>query len=201
MSDSKTATVYHPNMARVPVLTDGELTPGIVHDFESRCLIYFMNAKDTIANDLKVTKILDCFQNSLVNDWASTECKELAKLMFNKFMKELRERWLPTNWEQMVLTQMLGMHLDLTRHKFEPWAAQIMSHNIALKNMDSHMSDNALCKQLEIMLDEELCILARESNIATLTELRPWMSKIKELDTCHQVELKCMAHFFDVAST
>jgi hypothetical protein len=132
---------------------------------------------------------------------ASTECKELAKLMFDKFMKELREHWLPMNWEQMVLTQMLGMHLDLTRHKFKPWAAQIMSHNVTLKNMDSHMSDNALHKQLEIMLDEELCISARESNITTLTELRPWMSKIKELDTHCQVELKHMAHFFNVAST
>jgi hypothetical protein len=58
-------------MVCVPVLTDGELTPGIVCDFESHCLIYFMNTKDTIANNLKVTKILSCFQNSLVNDWAS----------------------------------------------------------------------------------------------------------------------------------
>jgi hypothetical protein len=63
------------------------------------------------------------------------------------------------------------------------------------------MLDDALRKQLEIMLDEELRILARESNLSALTELRPWMSKIKELDTRRQIELKRMAHFFDVAST
>jgi hypothetical protein len=63
------------------------------------------------------------------------------------------------------------------------------------------MLDDTLCKQLEIMLDEELRILARESNLSALTELRPWMSKIKELHTRCQIELKHMAHFFDVAST
>lgn len=49
-------------MARAPVITDGELTPGIVRDFESRCLIFFTSAKDTITDDQKVTKILGCFQ-------------------------------------------------------------------------------------------------------------------------------------------
>jgi hypothetical protein len=89
MSDTQTATVHHPNMARAPVLMDGELTPGIVRDFESRCLIYFMNAKDTIPDDRKVSKILGCFQNSLINDWASTEREQLAKLTFDAFMKQL----------------------------------------------------------------------------------------------------------------
>jgi hypothetical protein len=51
------------------------------------------------------------------------------------------------------------------------------------------------------MLDEDLCILASKSNLLMITELRPWMSKIKELDTCCQIELKQMARFFNVAST
>jgi hypothetical protein len=36
--------------------------------------------------------------------------------------------------------------------------------------------------------------------ILEITELRPWMAKIKEIDTRRQVELKRMAHFFDVSS-
>jgi hypothetical protein len=187
MSD-QIAMIHHPNMARAPVITDGELTLGIVCDFESRCLIFFTSTKDTITDDQKVTKILGCFQNLLVNDWASTEWEQLAKLTFEKFMKELREHWLPTNWEQMVLMQMLGSHLDPEKQKFEPWAAKIMSHNLVLKNTTSHMSDDALQKQLEIMLDQDLHILASKSDLLKITELRPWMSKIKELDNCCQIE-------------
>ena len=160
-----------------------------------------MNAKDGVADDLKVTKILGCFENALVTDWASTERERLSKLSFEDFMKEFRERWLPYNWEQMIRVQMLGTHLDPAKHHFETWAAQIMSHNVSLHNTPSFMTDDRLCTQLEIMLDVELQTLACSQKVSEITDLHKWMTQIKEIDNQRQIHLKQMEQFFDAAAS
>jgi hypothetical protein len=70
MSDPKLATISHPIMSHAPILTDGLVTPKVVRDFENHCTTYFLNAKELIPDDLKVTKIIGCFERSLIDDWA-----------------------------------------------------------------------------------------------------------------------------------
>ena len=201
MSDPKLATVKHDTLTHPPVLSDGEISPKVIREFENRCKVYFMNVKGGVPDDQKVTKLLGSFRNTLIDDWMSTETDRIVQLSFTEFMDEFRERWLPTNWEQSILTQMLGNHLDPTKQTFEAWAAQILSHNVSLRKTKSHMTDEALRRQLEIMLDEELRTLACETNVAEITNLRDWMGKVKELDNRRQIDLKHMAQFFDAAST
>ena len=50
------------------------------------------------------------------------------------------------------------------------------------------------------MLDKELCTLACDTNVAEITNLKDWMAKVKELDNWRQIDLKCMAQFFNAAS-
>ena len=50
MSPNKLATISHPIMSRAPVMTDGDITPKIVRDFETHCTTYFINAKDGVAD-------------------------------------------------------------------------------------------------------------------------------------------------------
>ena len=200
MSDSKTATIKHNVLIHPPVMTDGEISPKIIREFEVRCAVYFMNVKGGVADDQKVKKLLGSFKNTLVDNWMSTECDRIVQLSFSDFMDKFWERWLPANWEQTVLTQMLGMHLDPTKHTFETWAAQILSHNVSLRGTKSHMTNEALRQQLEIMLDEELRTLACETTVAEIVTLKDWMAKIKELDNRRQIDLKRMAQFFDAAS-
>ena len=200
MSDTNTASVKHDVITHPPMITDGELSPKIIREFEIRCNVYFMNIKGGVADDQKVRKLLGSFKNTLIQDWMSTESDRLIQLSFTDFMNEFRERWLPTNWEQSVLTQMLGTHLDPTKQTFETWASQILSHNVSLRKTKSHMTEEALRRQLEIMLDEELRTLACEANVAKIAGLRDWMTKVKELDNRRQIDLKRMAQFFDAAS-
>ena len=178
-------------------MTDGDITPKIVREFETHCATYFMNTKDGVADELKVTKILGCFENNLVADWASTEQERLAKLSFEEFMKEFRERWLPDDWEQIIRVTMLGTRLDPKVHRFETWAAQIMSHNVSLRNTPSFLTDDQLRSQLDIMMDAELQTLARSQSVSEIKDLHKWMSKIKKIDNERQINLKRMAEFFD----
>jgi hypothetical protein len=200
MSDSKLATVHHPIMSHPPIMTSGEITPKVVWEFENRCEVFFLNGKEYIPDDRKVAKILGCFEQDFVAEWASTEREHLIKKTLEEFLKEFRTRWLPNDWEQKITTLMISTRLDLTKQTFADWSSQILSHNICLRNYPAHMDEKALRTQLYVMLDEELRILSSETKISEITELRPWMAKIKEIDTHRQVELKCMAHFFDVSS-
>ncbi|KAH9024699.1 hypothetical protein EDB85DRAFT_1870020 [Lactarius pseudohatsudake] len=196
MSDQKTASVSHPILSRPPILTDGEITPKIVRDFENHCSTYFLNAKDGVPDDAKVTRIIGCFENSLIYDWAQEDCERLIKLTFTDFMKEFRLQWLPANWEQNVRTEMLNSRLDPSQ-KFDVWAAQILSYNVSLRNTKSHMTDDQLRTQLETALDEELRIIATDENINAETDLRKWMGKIRNVDNRRQNERKRMADFWE----
>lgn len=72
------------------MLTKGKITPKVVREFESHCAHYFINTKDGVPNDAKVTKILGCFEESVVDDWTSTNQERLMKMTFPEFMKEFR---------------------------------------------------------------------------------------------------------------
>lgn len=174
------ATITHPIISHPPKMTDGEIMPKVVREFENHCMGYFFNAKDSVADD--VTKILGYFENSIVDDWTATNCEHLIKLTFKLFMKEFQEQWLPDSWEHIVCNQMLGTCLDPNRHKFETWANQVMSHNVMLWGTRSHMTDNQLQVQLNIMLDIELQTLATVEDMTEITDLHKWMTCINEID-------------------
>ncbi|KAF8258264.1 hypothetical protein EI94DRAFT_1708158 [Lactarius quietus] len=130
-------------MSQPPILTDGEVTPKVVCKFENHCITYFVNAKDGVADSVKVSKILGCFENTLIDDWAAMDREQLVVLSFPKFMKEFCKQWLLFNWEEMVQTEMMNSQLNPLQ-KFETWAAEVMAHNISLWNTLTHLSDDQL---------------------------------------------------------
>lgn len=64
------------------MLTKGKITPKVVREFKSHCAHYFINMKDKVPNDAKVTKILGCFEESVVDDWTSMNQERLMKMTF-----------------------------------------------------------------------------------------------------------------------
>ncbi|KAF8808349.1 hypothetical protein BYT27DRAFT_7210892 [Phlegmacium glaucopus] len=102
MSDPKTATSSHLSVTCPPQMSNGDITPKTVQDFENHCLNYFINAKGGINDALKVSCILGSFKNDLVNDWISVNRDQLSILSFPDFMSEFRTHWLPHDWEEVV---------------------------------------------------------------------------------------------------
>ena len=189
MLDPKPAMIHHPSLSHARILMDGEITPKVVHDFETHCNTFFINAKDSVTEDNQVTKILRCFENTLAADWASTDWERLVKLKFDDFMKEFCSRWLLSNWEQLVRTQMLGTLLDPKKQCFETWAAQLQSYNVSLQNTSSHMTDDKLHLHMEILINQDLHDRATAAGANVLMELHPWMADLKQLDIKHQSDI------------
>ena len=193
MTDQKIATSTHLVVTRPPQLSNGEITPKSAKDFENHCLNYFVNAKGGIEDDLKVSRILGCFENDLVNDWISVNRERFTTLSFPDFMTEFRARWLPHDWEQSVRSKILSARLYPKKQKFEEWASYIQSLNVSLRGTPSHLDDGRIRLQLEAGLDEELQTAARDAKAHDEQSLHPWISKIKDLDNRRIVQRKRVA--------
>lgn len=129
MVDQKVATSVHLVVTRPPQLKNGDISPKSVKDFENHCLNYFVNAKNSIDDDAKVSRILGCFENDLVNDWISVNRERFVDLTFEAFMTKFSSHWLPHDWEQMVRSKILGAQLEPKTQHFEMWATSLQSLN------------------------------------------------------------------------
>ena len=142
-------------------------------------------AKDKVPENEQVDRILGSFEDDLVADWADTESETLAAKTFLDFTKIFRERWLPCNWQQTVRMEMLGSRLDPEKETFEAWATKIQSLNTMLRNSESHLADDMLRVQMEILLDDDLQRLVKRAT--GLGTLREWIFAVKELDDERQI--------------
>ncbi|KAF8272750.1 hypothetical protein EI94DRAFT_1697140 [Lactarius quietus] len=183
-------------MSHPPILTDRDITPKVVREFENHCTTYFINAKDGMANDLKVSKILGCFKNTLIDDWAAVDWECFAKLSFSKFMREFQKQWLPYNWEETIHAELMNSRLNLLQ-KFKTWAGEVMSHNVSLRNTPSHLSDAQIHDQLTVAIDPELCTLATGANLAKVMDLHQWMAQIKVINDRRQFDRQRMLEVVD----
>ena len=156
MSDSKIAISSHPVVTHPPLLSNGKISPKSLNDFNYHCFNYFVNAKGSIDDDVKVSCILGCFENDLVNDWISVNREKFMNLTFAEFMTAFRACWLPLDWEQSIRAKLLSARLYPKKQCFEDWASSIQSLNVCLCGTPSHLDDDRICLQLEAGLDEDL---------------------------------------------
>lgn len=141
MSDQKIALSSHPIVTCPPQISNCDITPKSVKYFENHCLNYFINAKGSIHNNLKVSCILGCFENDLVNDWVSVDRDQIITLTFPAFMVEFRACWLPYDWEQSLCSKILSAQLFPKKQCFKDWASSLQSLNVSLQGTSSHLDD------------------------------------------------------------
>ena len=197
MPDTGEAVAMHLVLTHPPTLSKGRITPNVIRDFENHAENYFMNAKHGVPDDEKVTRILGCFENALINDWISVNQRRLRTLSFEQFMAEFCTRWLPKTWVEDLRNDILGSRLDPKQTTFETWAARIQTLNVALRGMDSHLDDEQMHRQLEANIDLELCSLARKSKVPVSTDFLTWMDKMTELDDDRQEDRKRIGDIVD----
>jgi hypothetical protein len=92
------AEVIHDQPKRVPIVTAGELTPCIIHDFNSACHDLF-TMKETTA-EKQVGVVLPGFQDIQIRDWISIHRGRLTALSFTNFIAELKMQFLPPHWKE-----------------------------------------------------------------------------------------------------
>ena len=149
------AVVTHSNVTHPPQMSNSTVSPGTTQEFEQCTECFFLNAKGRIKDDQKVLRLLGCFANPLIRDWITGKCTELAALLFPDFMKTFHKWWLPSNWEEVTKTKMLGSCME-PDDKFENWVIKIQKLNIALRGTSSYCNDDQLHTHLALNLNSDL---------------------------------------------
>ncbi|KAH9040493.1 hypothetical protein EDB85DRAFT_1858683, partial [Lactarius pseudohatsudake] len=141
----------------------------------------------------KVTKIIGCFESSLIHDWIAINRKLLCTLTFEKFMDTFCKCWLPANWEEDLLNQVLGTKLEPKQQHFKTWATEIQTLNVGLHGTASHILDEQMQKTLNANINIKLCRLSRKQKTALITDLDKWLRKLTEIDNEWQFDQKHLA--------
>jgi hypothetical protein len=113
-----------------------------------------LNAKNGIPDSEKVTKILGCFESSLVNDWISVNRTRFRALTFEAFMTEFRTHWLPHTWVEDYCNLLLSLRME--KQSFTAWVDKLETLNCALRPSNEHLEEDQIRRQLEANVDPEL---------------------------------------------
>ena len=176
---SNIAAVEHITTKHCPILTVGDISPKVLVDLTDAHNEFFL-AKE-IADVDKVKKILGGFRCVHIRDWISCKRECLCTLSYATFMAELRENYLPPDWEESVRTQILGMQMR-KNVKFWDWSQEMRALNIVLRGTDSHLTDMALHNQLEASLKPSLHAYWSHEKLHKVTDLKKWIQAVKDAD-------------------
>ena len=108
-TQSEHASLDHTNPSKLPILTEGILTPRIASRFELGCLDYF-GIKDT-ATKKQVPLAMASIRDGHMRDWINSDRDHLKTLSFGDFINEIRERYLDADWEDKIRREILCCEL------------------------------------------------------------------------------------------
>lgn len=152
MSDTMITKCCHAK--RILILTSGEVTPKVMCQWELACLNFF-SANKKITDAKCIESILPGLQDLWARDWVATNCTQLVALTFKEFMKELKMEFLPENWDHDLYNWICSSHLKICDN-FAAWLNEIRHMNIILCGTDYHLDDDALRRQLDGLLNNDL---------------------------------------------
>jgi hypothetical protein len=150
---SSLATV-EPTSAKAPILTEGDISPVVMMDFENAALNFFVSK--SVPAEKQVTMIIPGIKDLRICDWISTECARLIDLPFVDFMAKMQANYLHQDWEDQIRNQILTSTLVSSQSSFWNWSQQLLKLNCLLHGTTSVFNDAAFRNHLEAHLDEEL---------------------------------------------
>ncbi|KAG6874776.1 hypothetical protein C0992_006595 [Termitomyces sp. T32_za158] len=112
---SKQATVKDKG-TKPPVVSEGDLTPETIKEFEHACLDFFDN-KEVKPED-QVRRVLVSFKDHRLRNWISANREQLHKLSFSDFLTELKSKYLPHDWESKLHIRILSASFDATKQSW-----------------------------------------------------------------------------------
>ncbi|KIK38836.1 hypothetical protein CY34DRAFT_90294, partial [Suillus luteus UH-Slu-Lm8-n1] len=178
MSTSKTARVKQPAPTKPPFLTPGDITPEALRSWEVGCRQYFKHK--AVPGEEQVGKVAWGMQEPSIQDWYINDQERMDKLSFDKYMKEVRAYWLPTDWADITRQKLLSSCQD--SKAFSDWAVEVQRLNSLLRGTESHLTELNLRYHLEVHMQPDLRTEYRAENVAAIKGFRPWVEKICTLD-------------------
>ncbi|KAJ7367148.1 hypothetical protein DFH08DRAFT_679484, partial [Mycena albidolilacea] len=180
-------TVYaevEAHTSRPPVLTKGDITPLVIRNFENAALNWF--ALKAVAPGSQVSNILGSFRDPRYVAWLrpNAERSRVMKLSFNGFMSELRQKYLPVDWQAVTRNEILSSRMKDTQ-SFDEFYTEVIGLGSLLEGTDAELSTTrirhtlkaGMCADLEVEYREELTIKA-----IAVDEMDKWSKEVRRID-------------------
>ena len=179
-----TLATVDPTSAKAPILTQGNISPAVMMEFEKAVLDFF-NSKSIPAKK-QVTMVIPGIKDLPIRNWITAEHVRIVTLPFADFMAEMRLNYLLPDWDQ-VRNEILTSTLTTSGTSFWNWSQQLLKLNCLLHRMPSVFDDPTLRNHLEAHLDDELEAELRHSEARKDKVLKSWVVAIHLLNEAHVV--------------
>ncbi|KAJ7576096.1 hypothetical protein C8J56DRAFT_1032089 [Mycena floridula] len=140
--DPKYATLAQAGSKNPCEISEGLLTPHLIHDFNRKQQSYFL--QKGIPADEQVPKSLACFMENREADKAIDNHRaELTAMDWVQFMKWLKENLLEENWENKLLMELVTMKMK-QGVAFKTHSNEMVFMNRLLEGTKQHQNDTQL---------------------------------------------------------
>ena len=183
-----TLTTIDPTSAKAPILTQGDISPVVMMEFENTALNFFISK--SVPVDKQVTMIIPGIKDLCICDWITTKCAHIVEMPFADFMTKMRLNYIPPDWEDQVCNEILTSTLTASHTSFWNWSQQLFKLNCLLHGTSSVFDEPTLHNHLEVHMDDELKAKVRHSKARKDKILKTWVAAVCLLDEVHAVETK-----------
>ena len=183
-SKTLVASIEQTSPSKVPILTTGDISPPVIHQFEHACKNYFIHKK--IMADDQVSLIIGGILDNCVTDWIIAERDHLIALPFDMFMTDFHQNYLAEDWEEDTLHELLSMSQGSS--SFWDYAVAMQSKNSLLHSTTSHLPDNKLHHQIGVGMEVRLLKKVSAEKLNKIVEFRKWLNEVKQCDNALRAE-------------
>jgi hypothetical protein len=126
------ATVVQTSSSQPPLLSTRAITVAGLRKFDYTCKHFF--AHKEIPPGEQVAHIIYSFKSKFMQSWIELDCDFLIGLSFAAFMLEVKRKWLPSDWEDELIQELITLQGEW---EFYEWSISICKANNKLEAADS----------------------------------------------------------------
>jgi hypothetical protein len=175
------ATVLQTSTSQPPLLSSGSITVSNLRKFDYCCKCFFAY-KEIPAED-QVGRIIYLFESEFMQLWIESDSACLTSLSFADFMLEIKRKWLPSDWEDELIQELITPQGG---REFYEWSVSIYKANNELEAAGSLQHIPAECFRAHLVahLKPALCLAyhTRKKELDAIEDIESWIHCIMILD-------------------
>jgi hypothetical protein len=175
------ANVLQSSTSQPPLLSSGSITIANLRKFDYACKRFF--AYKEITAEEQVGRIIYSFESEFMQSWIQAESDRLVTLTFAEFMLEIKRKWLPSDWEDELIQELIAPQGS---RDFYEWSISVRKANNELEAADSlqHIPAPRFRAHLVAHLNPALRLAYRaaKKELDAIEDIEAWIHRIIILD-------------------
>jgi hypothetical protein len=175
------ATIVQTSSSQPSLLSTRAITVAGLQKFDYACKHFF--AHKEIPPGEQVARIIYSFESEFMQSWIKSDCNRLIGLSFTMFMLEVKCKWLPSDWENKLIQELIAPQGE---QEFYEWSISIRKANNELEDADSlqHIPTSRFCAHFVAHLNPALRLAyhTTKNELDAIKDIEVWIHRIIILD-------------------